>query len=102
MYPYTIQSIGQIHPHLVNIQGLQGVNASNAIGTPIDPLAVIDAENTVAFLSAVKSKCFLFSTFITNILLSDTPRYNQVIETAKNRAHVLRGTRELFLLFVFV
>jgi hypothetical protein len=34
------------------IQGLQGVNASNAIGTPIDPLAVVDAENTVAFLSA--------------------------------------------------
>lgn len=41
-----------MHPALannpnINVQALaQGVNASNEIGTPIDPFAIIDAEST--------------------------------------------------------
>jgi len=40
----------------INTQEFQGVNASNMIGTPIDPLAATDAEGTVQILSVTKSE----------------------------------------------
>lgn len=43
-------------PHIVNVQAFQGVNASVVAGTPVDPLAVVNAENTVEFLSGAESK----------------------------------------------
>jgi hypothetical protein len=77
-YPYTIPSVGQVHaplannPNIVNI--LQAVNMEIPIGTPILPFAVADAENTVAILSAAKSKLGLYL-FIstTNIFHSESP-----------------------------
>jgi len=71
-YPYNVPSITHIHPTLANdpsIQALQvqGIHASNAIGTPVNPQAVIDAEGTVDFLSASQSEyiCPLF-TYVQN------------------------------------
>jgi hypothetical protein len=67
-YPYSIPSVTQIHPDLandpnvVNVQAFQGVHTSNLIGTPINPLAVIDAEGTVEFLLGAKSECGFPST----------------------------------------
>lgn len=61
-YPYSIRSVAQIHPTFANnpnILNIQGVNASNAIGTPIDPLAVTDAKGTVKVLSGAKGECSL-------------------------------------------
>lgn len=62
-YPYNIPSITQAHPalgnnpNIMNVQALQGVHTSNLIGTPIDPVAVTDAERTVEDLSEAKSEC---------------------------------------------
>jgi hypothetical protein len=62
-YPYSICSVAQIHPvfandpNIRNVLLFQGVYASNAIGTPIDPLAVDDAERTVQVLSGTKGEC---------------------------------------------
>jgi hypothetical protein len=70
----------------------------------MDPHAVIDAERTLAILSGAKSeRVHLMSTQLIYYLaiLPDVVT-DQVVEIAKNRAHVMRNTRELFLLFVFV
>lgn len=84
-YPYNVPSVTQIHPGLANnpnifnVQAFQGVHASKAIRTPVDPLAVIDAEGTVEVLSASKRT-------LPGVIT------DPIIETAKNCAHVLRET----------
>jgi hypothetical protein len=61
-YPYGVPSVAHFHPalahnpNILNVQAFQGVHASKVIGTPVDPLAVIDAESTVEVLSASKSE----------------------------------------------
>jgi hypothetical protein len=77
----------------------QGVNTANMIGTPIDPLAVVEAENTVAVLSAAKCMLFFLLVHVHNLQLTyhivNLPVITDpVIETAKNRAYMLRGARE--------
>jgi len=68
MYPYTIHSVSDMHPVLVNhpnitMPAFGGVNESNAIGTPVDVLAVTNAESTVELLSGAKSKCTVLLCF---------------------------------------
>jgi hypothetical protein len=71
-YPYSIRSIVQIYPphaNDLNMLDLQGINASNEIGTPIDPHAVMDVEDTVAILSGANSERVYFSMSTIYILL---------------------------------
>jgi hypothetical protein len=62
-YPYNVPSVTDIHPglgnnpNILNVEAFRGVNASKAAGSPIDPLAVVEAEDTVEFLSGSKSEC---------------------------------------------
>jgi len=62
-YPYTVQSVAEIHPvlaenmNIVDAQAFQGVHASNAVGTPVDPLAAKRAESTANVLSAAQGEC---------------------------------------------
>ena len=120
-YPYNIASIGQIHPefaqnpHIRDIRLFEGVNASAIIGTPVNPLAAADAASTVKILLGVESEGFFFScgvhqrvctmrTFYLfmcreltiDLCLGSLPGVvtSEVIETARNREHVLRDTRE--------
>jgi hypothetical protein len=61
-YPYNIPSVTQTHPALgddPNIQVLQSLHTANLAGTPIDPAAVIEAEDAVKYLSGAKSECSL-------------------------------------------
>jgi hypothetical protein len=75
MYPYNIPSVADIHPvlainqNIVNVQAFQGVNMSKAIGTPVDPLAAVEAERTVKALSGTQSKWVYFSMSITNVMV---------------------------------
>ncbi|KAF8495121.1 hypothetical protein F5888DRAFT_1804983 [Russula emetica] len=63
------------HPHINNIPTLQGIHVSNAAGSPVNPLAVVNAEKTVEALLATNR--------LVPGLFADP-----IIETAKNRAHV--------------
>jgi hypothetical protein len=64
-YPY--ESVTHIHPalannpNIANVQALQWVHASKAFGTPLDPLAVADAEHTEEVLSGAESEDFFTS-----------------------------------------
>ncbi|KAF8231427.1 hypothetical protein L208DRAFT_1398885, partial [Tricholoma matsutake] len=78
-YPSNVPSVTQIHPaiannpNILNVQAFQGVHASKAIGTPVDPLAVIDVEGTIEVLSAFKRT-------LPGVIT------DPIIETAKNYA----------------
>ena len=76
-YPFDICSILRINPNIPNnLRTFRGVTNSNAIGTPIDPRAIREAEGTVAYLSGVRSVSEYVHSFMssTNILLSEPPR----------------------------
>lgn len=70
-----------MHPALtdnedvLHVPVLEGVNASKDAGSPIDPLAVQDAESTVALLSGAQGKHILvrFATR-TVILFREAPK----------------------------
>jgi hypothetical protein len=96
-YPYTIRSVAQIHPALadhphINTLPLQGVLVSNAAGSPVNPLAIVDAEKTVEALLAANSECMFPSPCPLTYCLGLVPGVfaDPIIETAKNRAHLLR------------
>ena len=107
-YPFNIPSIGQLqpgfaqNPHIVNVQAFQGVNASVVAGTPVDPLAVVNAENTVESIREQKVRtCSVTSPGLTTSLVGFPGVItNEVIETAKNRAHKLRETRQKYCEFL--
>jgi len=70
---------------------------SNATRTPIDPHAINEAEHAVQALSGTQGKRVYFSVSTTNVL-GHLPNVItvQMIEMAKNRIHILRGTREFY------
>ena len=108
------------NPHIQDIKGSEEVNASIIIGTPVNPLAAADAASTVKHISGAECEGFFFF-FVESInacafgraprghfylsmcreltiylCLASLPGVvtNDIIETARNRAHVLRDTRE--------
>jgi hypothetical protein len=105
MYPYNIGSIVNIHPNLAEDPAVQnnptfdGIDASNFEGMPIHPAAANNAEGTVAVLKSVQSKCFIFLYAPQLTYCSGSYPHlitDPVLETARNRAHILRQTREGF------
>jgi hypothetical protein len=108
-YPFDIPSIFQKHPLLsknphLNVFGVL-LNASKEANAPIDPLAVIHAEEAVELLLALKggscctSPCLHVS--LTYCLAANPGVISDaVVETAKNRSYVLRAIRESHLLSI--
>lgn len=101
-YPHNIPSIAELHPafaadpNIFNVGALQGIHASKVAGTPIDFQAVQNAENTLELLLGLRSEnCIHFlraglihwSEFFPVIT-------DEIIETARNRIHIIRQTRK--------
>jgi hypothetical protein len=113
MYAFNIGSIATIHPNLAqdpavqNNQTFAGLHTANVIG-PVDPMAAIDVERTVVALTGVRGKCFVtFVCLYTPQLTYHLENYpglltEPVVETAQNRAHLLRQTREGFQLIHYL
>ncbi|KAF8507930.1 hypothetical protein JB92DRAFT_2832592 [Gautieria morchelliformis] len=82
-YSINMMSVAQLHPPLDNIQQIhgfpitQGFFSAKAAGEPLDGNAVIEAEDTVQTL-------VLSQKHWPQVIQDD------VVETAKNRAHLLR------------
>ena len=61
-YPHDVPSIAQMHtgfaghPTVQNNPALQGILASKIAGSPIDPLAVPDAEHTLGVLVGLRGE----------------------------------------------
>jgi len=89
-YPYSIFSIADAHPGFANDPSIRelvreaptfGISDSVVAGNPVDPHAVAKAEYTLKLLLTLRD-C--------NPVITEP-----VIETAKNRAHLLRETHAL-------
>ena len=104
--PYNICSVSHIyiHPALannadLNMPAFEGVNTSNVAGTPVDPLAVVNAQSTVELLTGARSICMLSSHFcpqLTTRLLRESSESSDrgCHWNSKNCMHVLRNTCE--------
>jgi hypothetical protein len=61
-YPSDIHSIAHMHPalannpHFINVPNFQGIHSSKAVGNPLDPSAVREAEETAQILSTSQSE----------------------------------------------
>lgn len=76
---------------------LQGLHTATVAGTAVNPRAVIDAKGTVELLAASQSNVYSCPVLI--YLLLPGLITDPVIETARNREHVLRESRESFISF---
>jgi hypothetical protein len=84
---------------------MQDVFSSTAIGDPMDPHATTEAETTLRILQASQRE-YSFTTSVPelNLFGLDFPVLgitDEIIETAKNRLHILRGTSTLVFIYLF-
>ena len=95
-YPQCIRPALANNPIVLYTQLFQGVYASNATATPVDPRAVPDAEDTVKVLFPCSQQVTYCLGNLPDVIT------DPIIETAKKLTYFLKETRELLLSFDFV
>jgi hypothetical protein len=102
-YPIAIPSIVDIHPALADhplLPFIPGLTVGHIAGAPIDPLAVLHAEETARLVAAHVGKVQLVIPICLMLIASPLAAQPDIMDadvarTAWYRVHILQITREL-------